>query len=351
MARIIIIGAGPAGLIVGNYLGKAGHKVTIYEKNKKIISSPCGEAVSINIIEKLKKDIWFNSKPFISRTVKGLKLVFPENNSVFMYKKGCVLDRNKWLNGLRKNFEKQGGNIFLGEEIRENDIQKIQYNYLVGADGPGSVVRKMIGGKVEIEPGTQYKIIGDTSKHKFIEFYMDREVNRYYCWIFPKKKYFNVGSVGPFAEIDRLIQKYNLRGKILKKEAAPVPMNGTKYQQGNILLIGDAAGMANSFSGGGIAPIVCASDILVNCIRENKIENYEKEIREHAAFSPYFYKAKKVIHSLNQQKLTKIGKIVDGCDLLNLPFKIKLKAFMNPEIIKDTLIMIKAFEEGMEYAW
>ena len=349
MAKIVVVGTGPAGLISGNYLIREKNTVVIYEKNKEIVSSPCGEAVSVKTLQNLEECVGFDSEPFISRKIDGLKMVFPENNFALIHNKGVILNRVKWMEGLSKHFEEAGGKILFDEDVKTPESLKC--DYLVGADGPASVVRRLVGCKVEMTPGVQYKIKTDSNDRKFAEFYFDREVNKYFSWIFPKKDCLNVGSAGSFEEIHKLMQKYGISGKILKKEAAPVPLHGTRFQRGNIFLIGDAAGMANSFSGGGMAPIVYASKVLSDCIARGEVSKYESMLREHKAFSEHFYKAKQTILGLTQDKLIAMGKLVNREDISNLPFTRKLKAARHPKIIRDLIIMAKAFREGVEYGW
>ncbi len=348
--KIAIIGAGPAGIISGIYLTRAGHDVTIFEKNKEVISTPCGEGISHRTIEKLQQDTGFDSTPYFSKKVKGLKNVFPGNRTSYIYKQGYVLNRQAWIEGLQKYFEKCGGKIEFGKDIR--DFAEFRnYDYIIGADGPNSYVRRFIGGTVDIISGSQYKIELDWENKDFVEFYWDKDVSQFYAWNFPKSEYHNVGTIGNFNHLDNFIKKYRMNGKIIKKEAYPIPFNGKKIQYKNIALIGDAAGMANPFSKGGLAPIVYASHILTTCINQDLLNKYEQYIRSHAAFSPQYQKVCNAITQMTQDKLSAIGMVVHGKELLNMPITAYLMVLKYPHIIPEVITLYRGFKKGIEYGW
>jgi len=348
-SKIVIIGAGPAGLIAGNYLIRAGNRVTIYEQNRGIKSTPCGEGISHSVIEKLRKEIGFNSMKYVSRKTSGLKNIFPENTHSFVNKKGYVIDRHEWLEGLKEHFEKAGGRIVFGKKI--TSLKNLDYDYLVGADGPASGVRKIIKGKVEAVAAVQYKVEMDHPQKKYLEFYWDKDVSKFYAWNFAKKDYFNVGAVGKLNDLDNLMKKYKMEGKILEKQAQVIPFAGEGIQKKNIVLIGDAAGMANPFSKGGLAPIIYASEILTQCIEDGEIEKYEPLIKRHAAFSAEFYETYRVLNRLSQENLARLGKVSHGHDLFNMPISSQIKILKYPYLWVDFWKVYSGFKKGIEYAW
>ena len=103
--KVAIIGAGPAGTIAGNYLIKEGIEVKIYEKNESIKSTPCGEGISFFTEEKLKKDIGFDSRTFTSKITSGIKFYYTPKYYATVNNGGHVLEREKWINGLRKHYD------------------------------------------------------------------------------------------------------------------------------------------------------------------------------------------------------------------------------------------------------
>ena len=323
--------------------------VTIYEKHERTISTPCGEGISHNAILKLRRDVEFDSAPYFSSSIDGLKNIFPGNRYTFTYEYGYVLEREKWIDGIRKHFEKNGGQVIFNSEIK--DVSKLTDDIIVGADGPISTVRRKIGGKVDMCTAMQYKMKLDWDNHNLLEFYWDLDISDLYGWNFPKKDYFNVGVIGNKKKLDNFCEKYKIHGEILKTEGYTIPFNGSKIHAGKYFLIGDSAGMANSFSKGGLAAIVYASDILTYCLKNDRPGLYEQMIRAHPAFSKSYSLAMKTILSLNQKELEIIGKITHNKDLLNLPFSSQVQALKYPYLLPRLLKIISAFKGGMKYAW
>ncbi|MFH0922698.1 MAG: FAD-dependent monooxygenase [Candidatus Micrarchaeota archaeon] len=348
MVNVAVIGAGPAGLIAGAYLLKSGFDVTIYEKNKGYLSTPCGEGISERVVQKLKSDIGFDSKPYISSTINGLKNFFPGGFHAFIYEKGHVLNREAWIGGMGRLFEKNGGKVEFDNKI--GHIGKLTDEIIVGADGPTSLARQSIGGKVRLSTASQYKMTFPWENKNFLEFYWDLDVSDAYGWNFPKKDYFNVGVMGTFAQLDRFCEKYGFSGKIIKKEAYPIPFSGSAIHKNNVYLIGDAAGMANAFSKGGIAPTVYASEILANCLSSGKGREYEARVKRHPAFSLKYEHALETLISLGSN-LEKLGKVVHTQDMLNLPVSTYVKLLRYPHLLGKIRTIRNAFKSGIIYGW
>jgi flavin-dependent dehydrogenase len=153
-------------------------------------------------------------------------------------------------------------------------------------------------------------------------------------------------------DLNNFVKKYNIQGKIIKKEAYPIPFNGVKIHENNIALIGDAAGMANPFSKGGLAVNIYASKILVDCIENDNLFEYEKRIKNHIAFSKLYSKVCSTISEMSQEELGIIGEIVDGQeDMLNLKISAYFRALKHPKIIPKMLTIYAGFKEGIEYGW
>ena len=349
MTNVAVIGAGPAGVISGNYLLKAGFNVTIYEKNERVISTPCGEGISLNAIKKLRHDIGFDSAPYFSSSIFGLKNFFPGGYHAFVYEDGYVLERENWIDGIRRHFEKNGGTVEFGTNIKS--IDDINADIIIGADGPNSLARKKIGGSVDICTATQYKMQLDWPNHDLLEFYWDLEISEFYAWNFPKKDYFNVGVIGNVHTLDHFCDKYKIKGDILKFEGYPIPFNGRGIHAGNIYLVGDAAGMANAFSKGGLAPSIYGSDILATCLAEGKGNEYENRIRQHPAFSKQYAEAMKILVGLGQENLSTLGRIAHTHDLLRLPLSAQVRGARHIHLIPHMQTLVKTFRDGMRYAW
>ena len=144
---------------------------------------------------------------------------------------------------------------------------EVKARYLVGADGVSSRVRQSVfGGKlvtyvpvvealVSVSPDKAARI-GDRALFDF------GGMPRGYGWILPKKDHLNVGvfSIYPThsikADFARFMSWYSILDAPLHIEhkgfAIPIANTRHEFERDNVLLIGDAAGFAESFYGEGI---------------------------------------------------------------------------------------------------
>jgi len=157
--------------------------------------------------------------------------------------------------------------------------------------------------------------------------------------------------IGTFADLEKFINKYSISGNIIKKEAYTITFSGEKFQEGNMALIGDAAGMTNPFSKGGLAVIIYASKILVDCLEKGSFHEYENKIKNHMAFSNIYGKVCKTINEMNQKDLEAIGEIVNNHEMLKMPAIAYFKALRYPYVIPKLITLYYGFKDGIIYAW
>lgn len=308
--RVVIVGAGPAGLISALNLIREGIRPVILEKQSAIRSSACAEACDLQSLDRIP----FDSNKYISRLVKGAKLIYPDGTCSHVNRSSVVLERANWQKGMAREIEARGGQIRLNCEvtaIEEDSIQlkngdRIDYEVLIGADGPNSRIAKHMGIKHQSVVASQYKLAFDTSHMEHLEFYIDRRFSPLYSWIVPKDGCINVGVEGGFAQLDAFLKHKRLNGhKIIKREAGIIPCSGIqKLVQHNIALMGDSASMPNPLSGGGLTPIIYASQVLAKNI--DNLKNYEREVKRHPIASPTLAKARRVLLELSDKDMANL---------------------------------------------
>ena len=154
------------------------------------------------------------------------------------------------------------------KEIKEDLIvasgQEIKYNYLVGADGSNSLVRKFLGIKTEkIFVTLQYAIPQSIQKFEEMEYFFDSKIFKGYFWIFPHKNYAIVGcgyypknirnnSFSLKSVFEKWLEDRQIKTDGLKIESFPINFDYQGYQFGNKFLIGDAGGFVSGLTGEGI---------------------------------------------------------------------------------------------------
>src|SRR3989344_6127227 len=142
---IKIIGAGPAGSYLGYLLAKSGKSVDIYEEHKEIgYPIQCAGIItsSIQKIINIPKEIILNE-------ITQFNVIYKDKNIILKVKPNLVLDRAKFDQFLAKKAEEAGVKIHLNSKYISNDNkkiiinqEKIPFRYLIGADGPSSLVSK-----------------------------------------------------------------------------------------------------------------------------------------------------------------------------------------------------------------
>ncbi|MCD6452771.1 MAG: NAD(P)/FAD-dependent oxidoreductase [Dehalococcoidales bacterium] len=312
--KVVIVGAGPAGLITALNLTKKGIKPLVLEKNRELKSTACAEGCSLIWLNKVP----FDSKPYIAKKVSGAKIIF-SGGAVDHIPRACaVLDRTRWLNGIAREVELNGGEVRLNsavvavdkDHLRLKNGNHLAYTTLIDASGPNSIAAKYLGIKYQYITASQYRLAANTSNMNELEFYLDKKFSYGYAWIFPKNGVINVGLGGDFALLDDFLRYRGLDSyPIIDRGVGIIPASGIQQLvEANIALIGDAASMPNPLSMGGLAPIICASRILVENI--NNLANYQREIKRHPIANPILLEAARNLVKLTEPDIAHIGRFL-----------------------------------------
>lgn len=265
---VVIVGAGPAGLSCANVLAKNGKSVLVLEKNNEIGPKICAGGLTAraeedNFISLEDTDNTFCSMNFhFSKTCRELTKDNPIIATIGREKLGKIILEKALKSGVEVEAETEV------KEISENSIiingQKIKFNYLVGADGSNSTVRRFLGIKTKKMLITlQYVIPQKIQKFREMEYFFDSKMINNYFWIFPHKDYTIVGGgyclktvlKKPFNfkdTFEKWLENHKIKTNGLKLESFPINFDYQGYQFGNKFLIGDAGGLASGLTGEGI---------------------------------------------------------------------------------------------------
>jgi geranylgeranyl reductase len=155
-----------------------------------------------------------------------------------------------------------------------NQRVQVQFDYLVGADGSNSLVRRYLAlpsSKMGI--GINYQIPG---RRDTMEWHLDSAYFKNgYGWIFPHRDTISVG-----AYVDRSVMKAQALQRNLirwadglgidlsdkKCDAEYINFDYRGWDFGHIFLAGDAAGLASALTGEGIYPAVVSGEMVANKI-------------------------------------------------------------------------------------
>ncbi|MBS83249.1 MAG: hypothetical protein CMD65_03845 [Gammaproteobacteria bacterium] len=270
---VIIIGAGPSGCACAHELIKSNKKILLIDKHNFPRHKPCAGGITIKALNQLPIDI----SHLIQHQSYDMIFEFDEKRKINLNNQdgSCVMvireDFDKFFFDetiklgieflkIKKiiNITRIGENIFLNL-----DGIKFQCNYLIGADGANSTVRKMTTSLSYKTP--VYAFEGIVDKNEFnkdinTEFVFN---NRGYGWIFPKKNHLNVGignlinrendSKPRKKDLFDFVEKRLKTKNITNITGFPIGTEGDNYfSTQNIFLVGDAAGLSESLLGEGI---------------------------------------------------------------------------------------------------
>lgn len=290
---ISIIGAGPVGSYCAYLLSKKGFKVHLFEDHPKVgVPVQCTGIVTKNIFNYVPK-----SKEFITNHFNSVQAVAPDNSYSEIPLNEYLLDRTKFDNFLLNQAIAAGAKIhfshrFIG--IKNNKaifktkdgLVCCSYQYLIGADGPISKVAKSAGlyNDRKFFVGMQAVVRGNFSPHTFTTFFGKDIAPGFFAWVVPESSTSARIGLATRNNTNHYFQNFlnALHFQPVEYQGGLIPIYNSKQivQKDNICLIGDAACLVKSTTGGGLVPGLESARILAQCISNNKINNYPYAIKK-----------------------------------------------------------------------
>ena len=327
--EIVIVGAGPIGCYTAQLLKKCGiNSFRIIEEHGEVgrpvrCAGIVGKPVFEDSLIPLSRDSILNQ-------INGA-LFFYRGDSFKIERSGValVVDREKFdkelSQGLKVEYgirlleiEEEGegdGAAGSGEGSRyrlKTNQGDIWADMVIGADGPRSRVKKFIdskservkrgsgakkdngnvnrgiddSGETKFYKGVQYRIKLDDLKgleDKFFSGEMTRVYMRegipFFVWIIPEGD--GIIRLGVIAEngrkeLERVIEEEGIKGEIIDRLAGIIPIGLCQSAYKKVAVVGDAARQVKPLTGGGIYYGMKAAEILVECIREGALAEYDK---------------------------------------------------------------------------
>ncbi len=268
--EVVIVGAGPAGLRAAKILAEAGKRVIVLEKNPVIGPKICAGGVFSKVFQLgIPEDL-------IERKFYSVKIHLPGKTYEIKSRDYLLstVDRENLGQWLAKEAENAGAKILTKSFVSKIEKEKVilrtgqvfYFDYLVGADGGNSAVRKYLKLPVKFALTFQY-----TSPQYFkdLEIFYDTDLfGAGYGWIFPYKKWTKIGcgsdlklqtsAATPFSpsqlrkNFEQWLAKMKINCQGAKLESLIISYHYQGHQFGNMFLIGEAAGFVSGLSGSGI---------------------------------------------------------------------------------------------------
>jgi len=304
---VVIVGAGPAGLIAGREISKLGYKTIILDKKrdyKDVEYHILGSFLNLrewgltnNIIAQKIDELYFSSK----------------NISFRIRKKGVanILDRAKLLGELNNQTIESGAKVEYGcfvndAKIKDNNIINLTYNNLntitgkifVDASSTNSILaikNRLVKPERETALGIEL-LVPLKTEPKTVDVLIGSYFGGGYAHIAPMNEKTAIIGYNTFNKdenislmLKKIFQhprvKERVEYKIIEQKIVLLQTNLIKrFYKGNLVVVGDSAGQVNPLVGEGVRFVMdsakIASKYIIRSLEENNPNNlkgYQKE--------------------------------------------------------------------------
>ena len=285
--EILVVGAGPAGLIAAREAAEKGAEVTVLEEHSEIgIPCHCAGLLSVRGLKAIGVP---GEGSFLQNMVRGARFFSPSGLSFTVEKDeaiACVVDRSLFDKSLARQATEAGAQIRLQSRVRRirrvkagivalGEQESAKAKILIDAEGASSGIVRAAGLKPLnrdcILPGLQFDLRGVALDPDYVEIHVGRRVAPdFFAWVIPlSEDSVRVGLAckGPRPKefLDRFVDARfgyeNDLERIASRSGRVIICGPIEKTFGdNLLVVGDAAGQVKPITGGGvILGGICAS--------------------------------------------------------------------------------------------
>ena len=309
---VVIVGAGPAGSLTAYHLAKAGFRVVLLDARRFPRPKTCGGGLQARAVLKIPFDI----APVLRGTMSQVDVSFgmgePRSRTHEQALVYSVL-RTEFDYYLRNAAERAGASVMEGVRARgvsysEGGISVVQTDagdfhgrVVVGADGANSVVSRLLNRREDYfwQTAVSCEVPAERFRNITLGMRIDwGSLRSGYAWMFPKDGFVNIGAGAPlpfarvlktyarrFSDSLHLLGPAGLDGLPLLGHHLPSLTRRTRLANRGVLLVGDAAGLVEPFTGEGISSACHSAEIAAGCIRRAldsssiDVSGYESSLR------------------------------------------------------------------------
>ena len=295
---VVIVGSGPAGALAAIDLARRGIRVCLVEGATHPRYKACGGGVLARAAQLLPVDLG----PAVDHVCHAVELRFPDRNLSFRTQRGgpvlymtmrsefdrlLVTEATKCGAVIHEDTQVKGLTIEEDRVVVQTGREQISGRFVVAADGVDSVVARAgdwpanhsaipaLECEVPVAAATHARFF-DTAR-----FDMDHPRHGY-SWVFPKKEHLSVGVLSTRRGSTGLKEAFHLYLRQLAIEpAGPLQLHGALIPvqprhvtlgRGRVLLIGDAAGLADPITAEGITHAVLSGKLAARALVEGELD-------------------------------------------------------------------------------
>jgi len=339
--QILVVGAGPSGLIVAKEAARRGMDVLVVEEDSEIgVPCHCAGLLSLKGLERLNIS---TDGPYVQNMIQGAFFYSPSGLSFKVERQSpvaCVVDRSIFDKHLASQAIRLGAEIKLNNRVlgirleknyvvvkSENEILKA--SMIIDAEGVSSRIVKASGLKPmnpsHLLPGFQMDLYGVDVNPNYVEVHVGSKVAPgFFAWVIPLSS--NSARVGlacrkanPKELLRRFVER-RFKGeeyKLLTSRSGIIVTSGPieKTFVNRLLIVGDAAGQVKPTTGGGvilgglcgtIAGKIAAEAVNLRKFDENFLRLYEESWRRELGREfKYMLWARRILNALSDHMIDK----------------------------------------------
>lgn len=285
---VVIAGGGPAGASLGTLLARSGVSAVIVDKHTFPRPMPCGGMLSSRCVEMIEAAYGENIIAGISRATSAACRMFDGHALIAdvdgagecFFVERSEMDEFLFSEAKRAGCETVEGDAVVAVDGADGTVRlasgrTIRGAVIAGADGGDSVVRRSTRGWRPNRRKAAFGLVADLPHERLRcddapDAYHDRPHIHFgivpwgYGWVFPKGGCVSVGVAGMVTKtrnfrraFDAFASKLCVDGSAgelrVSGRRLPVADVETSPGRGNVLLLGDAAGMVEPITGEGIS--------------------------------------------------------------------------------------------------
>lgn len=305
---VLVIGLGPAGACAARTAAASGARVLGIDRRREL-GEPvqCAEFIPNPLGQHARAD------GVLVQRVQGMITELPSSARVASAFPGLMIDRAAFDKALARRAKDAGAELRSGARFTGFDSparrariadavgveRAIDYDVVVAADGPHSLVAKRLGLSPLSLVNTRQYTVPLRRAYTDTDIFLSDAYPGGYAWLFPKGELANIGvgadrafTVDLKTPLDALHRRLKAAGivgaSILARTGGPIPVGGLRERlvSRRTLFVGDAAGLTHPISGAGIHAAVASGEaaglaaVAHLAGDEQALDDFEEDVRD-----------------------------------------------------------------------